>query len=167
MKKAKTNNKYLFSLIAIITFFTQAVLAQDYDKLNSKLLANFPKTFEGKEIHPKTYSLGLAIINQISEDLRTMKFEENSAIWLHANDYVLYDANSAKKIGNTYYIAYKTEDNKVLGTYIMNCENPANNRLLHTSYNISGGSYKIKQKITLHDFSHLVCKQAQKKIQRF
>lgn len=162
----KLLNKILF-LISIFCVTSNACLAQDYDALKLKLLNNFPSTFEGKEIYPKTYSLGLAIIDQIIEDLRKIKFDEKNAVWLHANEYVLYDANTAQKIGNTNYITYKTEDNKVLGTYLMNCENPANNRLMHTSYNISGGSYSIKEKITLHNFSHLVCKNHTKKIQRF
>jgi len=155
------------SIIFIISFVVQSAFAQDYDVLKQRLLKNFPSTFEGKEIHPRIYSFGIAIINQIIEDLRKIEFDENKAIWLHANDYVLYDSATAKRIGNTYWIAYKTEDNKVLGTYMMNCENPANNRLMHTSYYISGGSYKIKKKITLHDFSHLVCKKHEKRIQRF
>ncbi len=159
-------NKFVF-LIFLSLFCAQNVLAQDYDALKQRLLNNLPSTFEGKEIHPKTYSLGLAIINQIVEDLRKIEFDENKAIWLHANNYVLYDSATAKRLGKTYWIAYKTEDNKVLGTYMMNCENPANNRLLHTSYHLSSGSYKIKKKITLHDFSHLVCKKHEKKIQRF
>ena len=159
-------NKFLLSIF-LSSLCVQMTFAQDYDALKQRLLNNFPKTFEGKEIHPRTYSLGMAIINQITEDLRKMDFEEDKAIWLHANDYVLYDSNSAKRIGNTYWIAYKTEDNKVLGTYMMNCENPANNRLMHTSYFMSGGSYKIKKKITLHNFSHLVCKKHEKRIQRF
>ncbi len=164
----KINKKlFLAGIFVALLIFTQSVFAQDYDELELRLLNNFPKTFEGKEVHPRTYSLGFAIINQIAEDLRKMKFEEQRAIWLHVNDYVLYDANSAKRIGNTYYIAYKTQDDKVLGTYIMNCENPANNRLMHTSYRISGGSYSIEQKITLHDFSHLVCKPKEKLVQRF
>ncbi len=162
----KLKNKVLLLLITSI-LLTQNVFAQNYDALKQRLLNNFPKTFEGKEVHPRTYSLGIAIINQIIEDLRKIEFDENKAIWLHATDYVLYDANSAKRIGNTYWLAYKTEDNKVLGTYMMNCENPANNRLLHTSYYMSGGSYKIKEKITLHNFSHLVCKKQEKRIQRF
>lgn len=162
----KLKNKTLFLFITSI-LLTQNVFAQDYDALKQRLINNFPKTFEGKEVHPRTYSFGIAIINQITEDLRKIEFDENKSIWLHATDYVLYDANSAKRIGNTYWLAYKTEDNKVLGTYMMNCENPANNRLLHTSYYISGGSYKIKKKITLHNFSHIVCKKQEKRIQRF
>ena len=159
-------NNFLLSIL-IFLFFGQTIFAQDYDELKQRLLNNFPKKFEGKEIHPRTYFFGIAIINQITEDLRKIDFDEANAIWLHANSYVLYDANSAKRIGNNYWLAYKTEDNKVLGTYMMNCENPANNRLLHTSYFISGGNYKIKQKITLHDFSHIVCKYHEKRIQRF
>ena len=167
MKNTKNFLHFLNFIFLALTILAQSVFAQNYDDLNSCLLKNFPKTFEGKEIHPRTYSLGLAIINQITEDLRKMEFDEKSAIWLHANDYVLYDARSAKRIGNTYFIAYKTEDNKVLGTYTMNCENPVNNRLLHTSYRYSGGSYSIKQKITLHNFSHLVCRPIEKVINRF
>ena len=164
----KNKRRFIFIFLMIMSLtYTPAYGVQDYDKLKQKLLNNFPSVFEGKTIHPRTYSLGIAIINQISEDLRKIKFDEETAIWLHASDYILYDANTAKKIGNTYYIAYKTEDNKVLGTYVMNCENPANNRLIHTSYNISGGNYTIKEKITLHNFSHLVCQNHQKRLQRF
>ena len=157
----------LWLIFTILCINSQLVFAQDYDALKTRLLKNFPTKFENKEIHPKTYSLGIAIINQIVEDLRKIKFDEEKAIWLHATDYVLYDANTAQRIGNTYWIAYKTNDNKVIGTYMMNCENPANNRLMHTSYYISGGSYKIKEKITLHNFSHLVCQKHEKRIQRF
>lgn len=145
----------------------QSVFAQDYERLKNLLLSNFPKTFEGKEIHPKTYRMGMAIINQIIEDFRTVGFDEKNAYWLHATDYVLYDANTNKQIGNTYWIVYKSEDNKVIGTYMMNCENPANNRMMHTSYHISGGSYKIKEKIKKEAFSHIVCKKQTKSIQRF
>lgn len=155
----------LFCLFACL--IKQASFAQDYDQLKARLISNFPNTFEGKPIHPRTHSFGIAIINQIIEDFRKIKFDEKNAYWLHATDYVLYDANTNKRIGNTYWLVYKTEDNKVIGTYMMNCENPANNRLLHTSYRISGGTYKIKEKITLHNFSHIVCKKQTKSIQRF
>ena len=162
----KLKNSLLF-LFVIFLLNAQMILAQDYDALKFKLEQNFPTNFNGQIIPTKTYSFGHAIINQIVEDLKKIGFDENEAIWLHANDYVLYDARTAQKIGNTYWLAYKTEDNKVLGTYMMNCQNPANNRLMHTSYNISGGSYKIKEKITLHNFSHIVCKKHEKRIQRF
>ena len=162
----KFKNICLFLLTSFFTN-TQITFAQDYDALKNKLTNNFPKTFNGQKIPQRTYSFGQTIINQIIEDLRKIGFDEDEAIWLHANDYVLYDAKTAKLIGNTYWLAYKTEDNKVLGTYMMNCQNPANNRLMHTSYNVSGGSYKIKEKITLHNFSHLVCKKHEKRIQRF
>ena len=162
----KLKSKFLF-LFFIFLVSAQIVFAQDYDALKQRLINNFPKIFNGEVVPQKTYSFGLAIINQIIEDLRKIKFDEKDAIWLHATNYVLYDASTAQKIGNTYWLVYKTEDEKVLGTYMMNCENPANNRIMHTSYKISGGSYKIKEKITLHDFSHLVCVTQPKRIQRF
>ena len=154
-------------LVSVFLVFGQNCFAQDYDELKTRLIKNFPNTFENKPIHPRTYSFGMAIINQIIEDFRKIGFDEKKAYWLHATDYVLYDANTNKRIGNTYWIVYKSEDDKVIGTYMMNCENPANNRLLHTSYKISGGTYRIKEKITLHNFSHIVCKQQTKRIQRF
>lgn len=145
-----------------------ASLSQNYEALKALLLSNFPSTFEGKQIHPKTYKLGMAIINQLCEDFRKIGFDENKAQWYHVNDYVLYDTNSQKKIGTTCWLVYKTTDNKIIGTYMMNTENPVNNRLMHTSYHISGGSYKIKQKITRDDFSHVICQEpAKKSIRRF
>ncbi|MBQ2870258.1 hypothetical protein IJE86_01000 [bacterium] len=157
----------VFSIVFVLILLGQNSFAQDYSALKSRLINNFPNTFEGKPVHPRTYSFGMAIINQLIEDFRKIGFDESNAYWLHATDYVLYDANTNKRIGNTYWIVYKSEDDKVIGTYMMNCENPANNRLMHTSYKMSGGSYKIKKKITLHNFSHIVCKQQTKRIQRF
>lgn len=160
-----SRNFLIFTILYAITL--QNVFAQDYDALKNFLLSNFPQTFEGKEIHPKTRRMGMAIISQLVEDFYRIGFDEGKAYWLHATDYVLYDANSAKQIGNTYILVYKSEDDKVIGSYVMNCENPVNNRLMHTSYHISGGSYKIKEKIKRDAFSHIVCKTQTKSIQRF
>lgn len=161
----RDNKTVIFIVCCLIT--VQNAFAQNYDALKNQLLLNSPQTFEGKEIHPKTYRIGMAIINQLVEDFKTIGFDEQTAYWLHATDYVLYDANSNKQIGNTYWIVYKSEDNKIIGTYMMNCENPANNRMMHTSYHFSGGSYKIKEKIKKEAFSHIVCKKQIKTIQRF
>lgn len=162
----KSKNKHLILLFCLL-FIVQSSIAQKYDALKSLLLSNFPKTFEGKKIHPQTYKMGMAIINQLIEDFRTVGFDEQKAYWLHATDYVLYDAATNKRIGNTYWIVYKSADDKVIGTYMMNCENPANNRMMHTSYHFSGGSYRIKEKIRKEAFSHIVCKTQTKSIQRF
>ncbi len=155
------------SLFLALFCCANSVFADSYDRLKSVLLSNFPPTFEGKTLHPRTRELGLAIINQIIEDMRTVGFSEANARWLHATDYVLYDSNTSRKIGNTAWIVYKSEDDKVIGTYMMNCENPANNRLMHTSYHISGGTYKIKEKIEKEAFSQIVCKEPSRSIQRF
>ena len=119
-------HKFFLLLITIILCCIKAT-AQDYDALKNLMLSNFPKRFEEKEIHPKTYNLGLAIINQISEDFRTIGFDEKKARWFHVNDYFLYDVNTSKRIGNTCWLVYKSEDNKIIGTYMMNTENPVNN----------------------------------------
>lgn len=157
----------ILSALILVCGISQKVFADSYDDLHARLLANFPSTFEGKPLHPRTKTLGLAIINQIIEDMRKTGFSEAGANWHHASDYVLYDANVNKKIGNTWWIVYKSADDKVIGTYMMNCDNPANNRLMHTSYKFSGGSYKIKEKIEKETFSHLVCKETRRDIQRF
>ena len=149
-------------------FFAQNCNAINYDKLEEMLSANFPETFEGKQIHPKTYKLGKAIIKQISEDLRHVEFAPEHARWLPVTDYILYDANSQKTIGNTCNLVFKSSDDKIIGTYLMNTENPVNNRILYTSYKISNGSYTIKEKIHRDIFSTIICKEPQPKlIQRF
>ena len=158
----------LYFVLAIILTLACKASAQNYDALKSTLLSNFPKTFEGKEVHPKTYSLGIAIINQLIEDFRKIGFDEAKARWYNVDNYILYDTSSIKKIGNTCWLVYKSNDNKIIGTYMMNTENPVNNRLLHTSYHISGGSYTVKEKIHRDMFSHVICTtSAPKRIQRF
>ena len=162
------NRPFVFLLSVVSIFCMLPCCAQDYSSLKNKLLANFPGTFEGKPVHPKTYSLGIAIINQLVEDFRTVGFDEKKARWYDVDDYVLYDANSLKKIGNTCWLVYKSKDNKIIGTYMMNTENPVNNRVMHTSYQVSGGSYKVKEKINRDMFSHIICTEpATKIIQRF
>lgn len=152
----------------LLLLIAQTSFAQNYEALKQQLISNFPNKFDGKTVHPKTYNFAMAIINQLVEDFRRVGFDEKKAKWYHVNDYVLYDASSLKQFGTTCWLVYKTTDDKVIGTYMMNTENPANNRVMHTSYRISGGSYTIKQKITRDDFSHVICKKPEPRaINRF
>ena len=140
----------------------------DYEPLKNQLIKNFPDSFQGQTIQQRTKSFGIAIINQIITDFEEINFIPENAHWSSVNDYIQYDSNSSIQIGTTCWLVYKTIDDKIIGTYKMNSENPFNNRLLHTSYKISGGTYTIKQKIHRDIFSSVICKKpAPKDIQRF
>ena len=159
--------KILYSVL-IGLFCTNIAYCYDYEPLKNQLISNFPDTFQGQKIPPRTKNFGMAIINQIITDFEEINFIPEKAQWSSINNYIQYDSNSSKQIGTTCWLVYKTADDKIIGTYKMNSENPFNNRLLHTSYKFSGGSYTIKQKIHRDLFSHVICKKpAPKDIQRF